>query len=153
MTRRANDLRECALCGGPIARQMVDVDVKVGARATITVRRRLQHCAACGETYFAAGEMDAVNRAAADLVREREGLLAPEEIRALRASMHLSQAQFERLLRTGPKTVVRWERGTIFQNRSTDSLLRALRDVPQARSYLLKLAELAPRARARRART
>lgn len=137
MTRRASDLRECAQCGGPVSRRMVDVDVKVGARETIFVRRRLQHCTQCGETYFGAGEMDEVHRAAADLVREREGLLSPEEIKSLRESMHLSQAQFERLLRTGPKTVVRWERGTVFQSRAVDTLLRTIRGVPAARRYLL----------------
>lgn len=137
MTRRASDLRECAQCGGPISRQVVGVDVRVGARATIAVRRRLQHCKRCGETYFGAGEMDEVHRAAADRVRKREGLLSPVAIRSLRESMHLSQAQFERLLRTGSKTVVRWERGTVFQNRATDTLLRTIRAVPAARAYLL----------------
>lgn len=138
MTRRTNDLSECAQCGGLVSRRMVKVDVKVGARETILVPRRLQQCSQCGETYFGVGEMDAVHRAAADIVREREGLLSPAEIRSLRESMNLSQAQFERLLRTGPKTVVRWERGTVFQNRATDTLLRTLRDVPAARAYLLE---------------
>ena len=137
MTKYSNDLLECAECGGNIARRLATVAVPVGARGAIDVSRRLQRCETCGEIYYAAGEADAVRREANDEVRRREGLLFPEEIKELRTALGLSQAEFERLLRVGPKTVVRWERGTIFQNRATDTLLRTIRDVPAARAYLL----------------
>ena len=35
-----------------------------------------------------------------------------------------------------PKTVVRWEKGTVFQNAATDALLRLVRDLPGAAEYL-----------------
>lgn len=137
MTKHPNDLLKCAECGGRIARRQTTVAVPIGARGAVDVTRRLQCCDACGEIHFAAGEADAVRREANDQVRRREGLLFPEEIKELRTALGLSQAEFERLLRVGPKTVVRWERGTIFQNRATDTLLRTIRDVPAARAYLL----------------
>lgn len=62
--------------------------------------------------------MDAVLRRAADQIRDEEGLLGPHEIRAIRERYRLSQADFERLLGTGPKTVTRWERGTVVQTPS-----------------------------------
>lgn len=142
--QRPGTMLVCAECGGNIARRLATVAVPVGARGTIDVSRRLQRCESCGEIYYAAGEADAVRREANDEVRRREGLLFPEEIKELRTALGLSQAEFERLLRVGPKTVVRWERGTIFQNRATDTLLRTIRDVPAARAYLL--GELAPTA-------
>jgi HTH-type transcriptional regulator/antitoxin MqsA len=102
----------------------------------------VQRCADCGESYLSGDEMDAVQRAAADIVREREGLLSPEEIRSLRESMGLSQAAFERLIGAGEKTVVRWERGTIFQSKVTDTLMRVLQAVPAARTFLSKKSAL-----------
>lgn len=137
MTDTKNDLISCVLCGGDVVRRSVDVPVELGARPEVLVRRGLQQCVECGEVYYAAGEMDEVHLEAATVARTREGLLTPAEIRSIRESMNLTQAQLERLLRVGPKTVVRWERGTVFQNRTTDTLLRALRDLPPMREYLL----------------
>jgi HTH-type transcriptional regulator/antitoxin MqsA len=118
------------------------VSVDVGARGSIPVRGLFAQCDTCGEVYFGPGEMDGVHRAAASVVREREGLLSSSEILALREDLGLTQAQLEQLLRVGPKTVVRWERGTVFQNRATDTLLRAIRDVPETRVFLLERAGL-----------
>lgn len=44
----------------------------------------------------------------------------------------LSQAEFERLLGTGPKTVVRWERSTVTQSSTADTLMRVLMKHPEA---------------------
>jgi HTH-type transcriptional regulator/antitoxin MqsA len=134
---RKDDLLECIECGGRVERRMVTTPIKVGARTPVPVRRRLQRCVDCGQVYFGPGEGDDVYRTANEIIRAREHLLRPDEIRAIRIDLGLSQTEFERLLRVGPKTVVRWERGTIFQNRATDTLLRTIRDVPQAREYLL----------------
>lgn len=139
---KQTELSDCVLCGGPVSRRTLTLPVDVGARKSVEVTRRLQQCRSCAEIYFAAGELDELNRAANDVIRQREGLLTPEEIRALRTELGLSQSALERVLRVGPKTVVRWERGTVFQNRATDTLLRMIRDVPAARAYLL--ASLAP---------
>jgi len=46
-----------------------------------------------------------------------------------REQYSLSQTQLEQLLGHRTETVVRWERGTVFQNRSTDMLLRIIRDI------------------------
>lgn len=104
----------------------------------------LQKCSDCGESYLAPDELDAVQRAAADIVRARECLLSPDEILAIRQSMHLSQAAFERLIGAGAKTVVRWERGTIFQSKVTDTLMRVLRAVPEARAFLTASSQANP---------
>jgi HTH-type transcriptional regulator/antitoxin MqsA len=80
--------------------------------------------------------MAATQRRASDAIRAEEGLLSAREIREIREELGLTQQGLERLLGVGPKTVVRWERGTVFQNRSTDSLLRVLRAFPEASGFL-----------------
>lgn len=131
-----DDPIECAVCSGTVRRVHAAVEVAIGKRESVAVTGVFAKCDRCGEVYFAPGEMDAVHRQANDIVRQREGLLRPDEIREIRAALRLTQTELERLLRVGPKTVVRWERGTTFQNKATDTLLRALRDVPELRAYL-----------------
>lgn len=137
-----NDLLSCVHCEEPVHRGHFDVSIDFPGREPIVVWRDLQRCSSCGETYFGPNDIDAVHRAAADVVREREGLLSPEEIRELRESLQLSQAAFERLIGAGAKTVVRWERGTIFQSKVTDTLMRVLRAVPEAREFLARSAKV-----------
>jgi putative zinc finger/helix-turn-helix YgiT family protein len=54
------------------------------------------------------------------------GLLGPRAIRDLRDRLKLSQEDFAKLLRLGPASVRRWERGVTVQNASLDSLMRLL---------------------------
>lgn len=142
MTRAPIDLDACALCGGGVPRVKTELSIPFPGREPVLVSRVLQTCTDCGESYLEPGDIDAVHRAAADIVREREGLLSPEEIRELRESLQLSQAAFERLIGAGAKTVVRWERGTIFQSKVTDTLMRVLRAVPEAREFLARSAKV-----------
>jgi transcriptional regulator with XRE-family HTH domain len=62
--------------------------------------------------------------------------LQPGEILAIRESLGYSQARFEKLLRVGQKTVVRWEKGTVFQSATADQLMRLVRDVPAVADVL-----------------
>lgn len=109
--------------------------VSIGRRSAI-VFDEFFRCPECGEEVYLPGQMAATQTRASRAIRKTEGLLQPEEIRALREGLGLTQAQFERLLGVGPKTVVRWEAGTIFQNHATDNLLRVMSRFPEAAAYL-----------------
>jgi len=93
-------------------------------------------CAGCGEAYLGIDEMEQLQKAAASQVRESRGLLQPDEIRSLRASLGLSQTGLEGLLGVGAKTVVRWEKGTVFQSATADRLMRLLRVMPEIAGVL-----------------
>jgi HTH-type transcriptional regulator/antitoxin MqsA len=88
-------------------------------------------CRRCGEVYLKLEGANAVQLEAARRLRQARGLLTPDEIRAIRGSLGLSQAGLERLLGTGPKTVVRWEKGTVFQSATADRLMRLLAARPE----------------------
>jgi hypothetical protein len=64
-------------------------------------------------------------------LRVHEGLLSPAQITAIRETLGLSQADLEKALGIGPKTVVRWEKGTVRQSRAADRLLRILAAHPE----------------------
>jgi len=130
-------LTNCPDCGGAVSRGHDTFEARIGRR-TVSVSGDYERCRGdCGEFYFAPGEMDAVMKRASAIIRAEEKLLTPNEIKAFRKGIGLTQPQLEDLLGAGPKTVGRWEKGTVIQNGATDTLLRLLRDVPQALQHLL----------------
>jgi HTH-type transcriptional regulator/antitoxin MqsA len=126
------------MCGGSLDAISEVREVRIGRRAAL-VREELNRCDACGEELYAPGQLDETMRRASDAIRQEEGLLSSDAIRRIREGLGLSQAAFEKLLGVGPKTVVRWEKGTVFQNRSTDSLLRVIDALPDSAAYLARL--------------
>lgn len=96
----------------------------------------LTACDQCGERFYTHEQALASSRARAGVLREHDGLLAPDEIRSIRGQYGVSQTGMERMLRVGPKTVVRWERGTICQSAAVDTLLTVIRDNPSVAASL-----------------
>ena len=127
----------CHECGGPVIQERGPQSVQVGERF-VTVEAEYLRCTSCGEIVFHLRQAEAMERAAVDLVRREEGLLAPGEIEAIRAKYGLSQAAFEQLIHAGPKTVTRWERGSVAPNGTADTLLRILRDRPDVVDQLAR---------------
>lgn len=137
-------LLECAFCGSASARPVTKKrEVMIGRRSTVT-QDEYMRCDQCGAEYATPDQMDRTQRRAVSQIRTAEGLLAPDEIRRIREKYNLSQARLEALLRTGPKTVVRWERGTVFQSAAADTLLRLLDDNPAILEALARIAGVAP---------
>lgn len=130
-------LHACPACGGRIVRAPGTFDANVGRR-TVEVPGEYDRCEQCGDTYFAPGEMNEVLKRASDIIRSEEGLLSSDEIKRIRRRLGVTQPQLEQMIGAGPKTVTRWEKGTVFQNGATDTLLRVLRDVPEAVEYLMR---------------
>jgi len=137
---QAADPREepCPICDAAMTPVAEERDVSIGRR-TARVRDEFLRCCACGEEIYLPGQMERTQMCASRAIRMREGLLQPEEIRALRERLKLSQAALEALLGVGPKTVVRWERGTVFQNAATDALLRVIDRFPDVAGFLAEL--------------
>jgi HTH-type transcriptional regulator/antitoxin MqsA len=142
----------CAICGGPATLVEEPETMSMGGRP-VTYMDQFYRCGRCGEAFYN-GEMAAESfRRAAAVIRAEDGLLAPDEIVALRQQYGLTQAQLEQLIGAGEKTVVRWERGTVSQNKTADTLLRVLRDFPDVVAHLAKQGRrpAKPRPRAGRA--
>lgn len=141
-----NDL--CPLCGGPATLVEEPHSMRMGDRP-VTFTDRFYRCSRCGEEYLNGEMMDDSQRRATAVIRAEDGLLAPDEIVSLRKKYGLTQAQLERLIGAGEKTVVRWERGTVAQNKTADTLLRVLLDHPEVVAALKQQRGLAKPARRR----
>jgi putative zinc finger/helix-turn-helix YgiT family protein len=116
----------CPECGHPeVTTRWVDRTVPYGLApdtVEIPVRLPARQCARCGFQFFDEEAEDLRHEA----VCRHLGVLTPAEIRALRAKLGLSRAEFARLTRLGEATIARWERGELIQNAGNDSLLRLL---------------------------
>lgn len=148
---------QCYLCGGdsPLTREVRPVPI--GSRSAV-VEDEFYRCPRCEEDVYLGNMADATSRRAVAVIRAEDGLLGPDDIVALRAAYGLSQAGLERLIGAGEKTVVRWERGTVAQNGTADTLLRVLAEHPDVVARLArergirlrKPAAAPPRPRARK---
>ena len=138
----------CYLCRGRAPLVTGQRETRMGSRFTL-FEDEFYQCSVCGEEFYDGDMAEASNRRAAAAVRRANKLLAPDEIREIRVLYGLSQAKLEKLIGSGEKTVVRWERGTIAQNATADTLLRVLRDHPEvvrklAKARKIKLASRKP---------
>jgi putative zinc finger/helix-turn-helix YgiT family protein len=97
----------------------------VGGRM-VTIPVTLYRCPGCGEEFFNGDMANDMTRDGAAAIRERDGLLRPEEIAAIRASLGLTPGEMDRMLDQEEGTVERWEGDMVPQPPEADVLIRAL---------------------------
>lgn len=124
-------------CDGEYREVVEPQTFKVRGRE-VTVPVSLMKCDVCGDTLYSPEQMDRAQNAVYAEIRRREHLIFPAEIASLRLGLGLKQEEFERLLGVGPKTVVRWESGRVFQSKAADALMRL---VHADRENAVRLAE------------
>lgn len=122
-------------CGGDFVESVGTLQVTMRG-VDVAAEQVELHCDRCGEVQVRLDDADAAERRAGALVRRTLGLMQPEEIRALRENLGLTQAELESRLGLGAKTVVRWESGRVMQSKATDNLLRLIRRDPTALDFL-----------------
>jgi DNA-binding transcriptional regulator YiaG len=69
-------------------------------------------------------------------LRDKLELLQPDEIRASREGLHLTQKVLAQRIGVAPETISRWESGLLIQSRAMNTLLRLFFEVPEARGVL-----------------
>lgn len=133
--------KRCGACGGRVA--LFTGALPFSVRGETVEVPGIEHgaCADCSEVYLSLDAAEQLQTEAIRMSKAARGLLAPNEIREIRRSFAMSQVTFEELLGVGPKTVVRWEKGTVFQGATADRLMRLLRAQPEL-SRILASGEL-----------
>jgi len=95
----------------------------------------VRRCADCGAATFGIDTEDAIHRA----LRCHLNLLQPEEIRANRKALNLTQEQLAEAIGCAAESLSRWENGAIIQSRSYDRLMRAYFHLPALRAFFEQL--------------
>lgn len=93
-------------------------------------------CPKCGEGMLTRDEAREFRERAFDKYRSKHRLLAPDEIRAIREELGMSQKTLAKRLQLGEVTISRWESNSVIQTAALDLLLRLMRDVPEVRQYI-----------------
>lgn len=70
-------------------------------------------------------------------IREKLGLLSPEEVRVIRVKYGLSEGEMERLIAVADGAWKRWERGEELQSKAADTLIREMAANPDLVRSLL----------------
>ncbi|MFV1967248.1 MAG: type II TA system antitoxin MqsA family protein [Pirellulaceae bacterium] len=95
----------------------------------------LPKCRECGEVVFDDHAGHQINRA----LRKQLGLLQPDQIRAGRTELGLSQKDLAAQLGVAEESVSRWETGALTQSRVVDRQIRLLFEFPVVRKALRQL--------------
>lgn len=137
----------CSECGHDM--RLTDEPICETFRGEEFVVEGVEHyaCDECGNYAVSAKASDLLAGKLADAYAKAHGMLAPDEVKALRKSLRLNQAEFEELLGVSRPTVCRWERGSVMQTKTADLLMRVTRDVPGVAAYLGGLAGVSVRSR------
>jgi len=117
----------CGECGGKkieTVQEIYKFPYGVGTDAVeLSCKVPVRHCVNCGFNF--------IDGEAEDLCHEEIckylGVMAPEEIRNIRESKGLSQAEFCRITKLGEATMSRWERGVLIQNAAYDNYMFLLK--------------------------
>ena len=136
--RRASDLPAdaCPGCGSTMSEKRGRLRFPVNGEEILVPSASHLRCPGCGEIVLRFEDARRLSADAIGLYRRRHGLLAADDIRALRARFGLTQRELARLLRLGGNTISRWEAGRNVQTEAMDVLLRLIRDVPGSLEYL-----------------
>lgn len=92
-------------------------------------------CPKCREVVLPCEDARRLGADAIAIYRRKHDLLTAGQVRAIRESLDLGQADVARLLRLNPTEFSRWESGRSVQSRTMDLLLRMIGDVPASIPY------------------
>ncbi|MEJ0027031.1 MAG: type II toxin-antitoxin system MqsA family antitoxin [Rhizomicrobium sp.] len=93
-----------------------------------------------GESLHVGGDMAVVDKALAELKAESQGVLKPDEVRAIRLRLKLSQRKASELLGGGPRAFQKYESGEVLVSRPMTQLLRLLERDPRRLEELTRRA-------------
>lgn len=133
----------CMECGAELRKSHDAIDTEFRGERFLIPGIEHYVCDSCGGIEYAADQGDLLTRRIDEEYRRGHGLLPPEEIRRIRMSLGLTQAQFQDLLGVGKTAVSRWETGKLVQGAPEDKLMRMIAEHPCVAQDLMERAELA----------
>jgi HTH-type transcriptional regulator / antitoxin MqsA len=120
----------CPECGGKMTFKTKTEELEYKGH-TSRIRTQGWWCASCGEGILNADALKASERAFMNLRAEVDGLLAPEQVAAIRKRLRLSQRRAGELLGGGPRAFQKYESGRVMVSAAMSNLLRLLDHDPR----------------------
>lgn len=119
----------CHECGSKMFRD-TKPDTLTYKGQSVTVNQPGWYCSGCDEVLLTGKDAKATETAFLELKAKAEGLLTPEEIKAIRKKLHLSQAMAGEILGGGPRAFYKYENGLTLLSRPMSNQLTLLANDP-----------------------
>jgi len=120
-----SNVNVCPVCTGSLIEESRKIPFTYKGR-TIQLDQPAHYCQNCGEAFLSPVQSRSNETALKAFRNEVDGLLTPDEIKAIRKRLHLSQAEAAKLFGGGPMAFSKYERGAITHSRALDIVLRLL---------------------------
>lgn len=126
----------CIKCGSVMLETTAPITETVRG-VSVTVEG-IEHycCEHCRNTTMSIEAAELLAKEQMRAVARAKGILAPEEIRAIRKRLELTQREFEELIGVSSPTASRWETGAMLPSKTADTLIRLLGEFPEAVAFL-----------------
>lgn len=130
----------CFACGSD------KTELAVDSRSPLTYRgvqlyytTAFYRCQQCGEEFLTYEQARQSDQNAAAARREFDRLLSPDEIKAIRTRLSLTQEDAARIFGGGKNAFSKYERGEVMQSIAMDRLLRLIDKHPEQLQELTEL--------------
>lgn len=116
----------CPFCGEQAMAHMVRPMIYSYKGKKIELEQPGNYCQSCDESILQPKDLKATRAELASFKAHVDNLLAPQEIRAIRKRLKLSQVQAAAICGGGKNAFSRYESGEVLAPRAVSNLLRAL---------------------------
>ncbi len=127
---------KCAECGSSDFEVRIEHDDFHRNSQSYKVEVEYSICRHCGDEVIFSEQIKRNDCRVRDAWRKIDGLLAAQEIVALRNKLKLTQQDAAKIFGGGPNAFSKYERSEVIQSIAMDKLLRAALDVPDMFNWL-----------------
>lgn len=122
---------KCSICGiGKISEKTISEKFEYKGKSLVIPDYHVYACDKCEEEIVDPKTLRATEKVLTDFRRRVDGLLASDEIKAIRKKLGKTQAEMAEWLGVGEKNFARYENGQVTQSKTMDLLLRILGKFP-----------------------
>ncbi|MEW6187384.1 MAG: type II toxin-antitoxin system MqsA family antitoxin [Thermodesulfobacteriota bacterium] len=131
--------RKCPICGIGVLKKKIGTEKFEYKGETISIPDYTTYtCSECGDAIVDNLTLKASGKKLKDFQRRVDGLLAGEQIKAIRIKLGLTQEQLAEIVGGGLKSIARYESGQVCQSKGMDNLLRILDAYPEMLKVIQK---------------
>ena len=120
-------MQTCQLCGEKSMQHSTQAVEYHYKNQSVTLEQPGEHCSACDESILSASDLKATRQQLATFKAEIDQLLTPDEIKAARKALKLTQQMAARICGGGKNAFSRYESGELLIPRAASNLLTVLK--------------------------
>lgn len=117
-------MNACKKCNSTNVTQTSDAEINTYKGTDYSVDIEYSNCGSCHREFLTKDQIISNELKVRECKKDIDGLLSSEEIKNIRVSLHLSQAQAASIFGGGQNAFSKYERSEVTQSQAMDKLLR-----------------------------